>query len=71
MTDTIHSRPHYDLVVLGAGASGLLCAAVAGARGLRVLVLEKTRQAGRKILLSGGGRCNFTNRDVGPEHYLC
>ncbi|WP_338081774.1 NAD(P)/FAD-dependent oxidoreductase [Ectothiorhodospira mobilis] len=69
MTDTIHD--HYDLVVLGAGASGLLCAAVAGARGLRVLVLEKTRQAGRKILLSGGGRCNFTNRDVGPEHYLC
>ncbi|WP_338018772.1 NAD(P)/FAD-dependent oxidoreductase [Ectothiorhodospira mobilis] len=62
---------HYDLVVLGAGASGLMCAAVAGARGLRVLVLEKTRQAGRKILLSGGGRCNFTNRDVGPEHYLC
>ena len=51
----------YDAIILGAGAAGLLCAAVAGQRGRRVLVLEHAQQPGRKILISGGGRCNFTN----------
>ena len=51
----------FDVVVLGAGAAGLMCAAVAGQRGRRVLLLEHNTQPGRKILISGGGRCNFTN----------
>ncbi|MBT7609565.1 MAG: NAD(P)/FAD-dependent oxidoreductase [Bacteriovoracaceae bacterium] len=52
---------YYDVVIIGAGASGLFCAGVAGKRGLRVLVVEHNRVSGRKILISGGGRCNFTN----------
>ena len=51
----------FDAIVLGAGAAGLMCAAVAGQRGRRVVVLERNREPGRKILISGGGRCNFTN----------
>jgi predicted Rossmann fold flavoprotein len=51
----------FDVIVLGAGAAGLMCAAVAGQRGRRVLLLEHNPQPGRKILISGGGRCNFTN----------
>jgi predicted flavoprotein YhiN len=50
-----------DVVVIGAGAAGLLCAIEAGKRGRRVVVLEHNREIGRKILISGGGRCNFTN----------
>ena len=61
---------HYDVIVLGAGAAGLMCAARAGQRGRRVLVLEKAVSPGRKILISGGGRCNFTNLGAGPENYL-
>jgi predicted Rossmann fold flavoprotein len=61
---------HYDAIILGAGAAGLMCAARAGQRGLRVAVLEKAEKPGKKILISGGGRCNFTNRDAGPENYL-
>lgn len=60
----------YDVVVLGGGAAGLMCAAVAGQRGRRVLVLEKTRRCGKKILMSGGGRCNFTNIHSAPENFL-
>jgi hypothetical protein len=60
----------WDVVVIGAGASGLMCAATAGARGRRVLVLDHAPQPGAKILVSGGGRCNFTNREVTAEHYL-
>ncbi|MGD9872882.1 MAG: NAD(P)/FAD-dependent oxidoreductase [Kiritimatiellia bacterium] len=60
----------YDVIVLGAGASGLMCAAAAGRRGRKVLVLEGTEHAGSKILVSGGGRCNFSNAEVGPEHYI-
>ena len=60
----------YDAIVLGAGAAGLMCAARAGQRGLRVLVLEKADKPGRKILISGGGRCNFTNIGAGPANYL-
>jgi predicted Rossmann fold flavoprotein len=61
---------HYDVITLGAGASGLMCAAEAGRRGRRVLVLDQAAKAGNKIRMSGGGRCNFTNYDVGPGHYL-
>jgi len=60
----------YDAIVLGGGAAGLMCAAVAGQRGRRVLVLERAAEAGRKILISGGGRCNFTNIGAGPANYL-
>ncbi len=59
-----------DVIVLGAGAAGLMCAAVAGKRGRRVRVLEKAERVGKKILISGGGRCNFTNLHAGPENYL-
>jgi len=60
----------YDVVIAGAGAAGLMCAIEAGNRGRRVLVLERNETAGRKILISGGGRCNFTNIYAGPENYL-
>ncbi len=60
-----------DVVVIGAGAAGLMCAAQAGYRGRRVLVLDHARKAGKKILMSGGGRCNFTNRSVTPAHFVC
>ena len=61
----------YDVVVIGAGASGLMCAIHAGRRGLKVLVLEKGSKPGLKILVSGGGRCNFTNLLAEPtNHYL-
>ena len=60
----------YDAIILGGGAAGLMCAAVAGQRGKRVLVLEKAAEVGRKILISGGGRCNFTNIHTAPDRYL-
>ena len=60
----------YDAIILGGGAAGLFCAAIAGQRGLKVAVLERSDQVGRKILISGGGRCNFTNLGAGPEQYL-
>ncbi|MFN4039643.1 MAG: NAD(P)/FAD-dependent oxidoreductase [Erythrobacter sp.] len=60
----------YDVIVLGAGAAGLMCAAVAGQRGLRVAVLEKAEGPGKKILISGGGRCNFTNLGTSAANYL-
>ncbi|WP_038185352.1 NAD(P)/FAD-dependent oxidoreductase [Vibrio rhizosphaerae] len=60
-----------DVVVIGAGAAGLMCAAQAGKRGRRVLVVDHGKKPGRKILISGGGRCNFTNYDVSANHYLC
>ncbi len=59
-----------DVVVLGGGAAGLFCARAAGQRGRRVLVLEANERVGKKILVSGGGRANFTNRSVGAEHYV-
>ena len=61
---------HYDAIILGAGAAGLMCARVAGLRGRRVLVLERAEKPGKKILISGGGRCNFTNIGAGPANYL-
>lgn len=60
----------YDTIVLGAGAAGLLCAFTAGRRGRRVLVLERANKPGKKILMSGGGRCNFTNLHAAPERFL-
>jgi predicted Rossmann fold flavoprotein len=60
----------YDVLVLGGGAAGLMCAAIAGQRGLKVAVLEKAEKPGKKILISGGGRCNFTNLGAGPANYL-
>jgi predicted Rossmann fold flavoprotein len=59
----------YDVIILGAGAAGLMCAAVAGQRGSRVLLIEHADRPGKKILISGGGRCNFTNIDTGPERF--
>lgn len=60
----------YDVMIIGAGAAGLFCAGTAAARGKRVLVLEHGAEPGRKILISGGGRCNFTNRDVSAANFL-
>jgi predicted Rossmann fold flavoprotein len=60
----------FDVVILGAGAAGLMCAMTAGRRGRRVLLLERGERAGAKILISGGGRCNFTNLEVTPERFI-
>ena len=59
-----------DVVIIGAGASGLMCAIEAGKRGRRVRVLEHANKPGKKILMSGGGRCNFTNYSIEPENYI-
>ncbi len=67
MPDTTHI---FDAIVLGAGAAGLFCAAEAGKRGRRVAVLERADRIGKKILISGGGRCNFTNIHIRPENFL-
>ena len=60
----------YDAIILGAGAAGLFCAAVAGQRGRRVLLIDHNDEPGRKILISGGGRCNFTNLNTAPDRFL-
>ncbi len=60
----------YEVVVIGGGAAGLFCALTAGRRGRRVLVLEKANRCGKKILMSGGGRCNFTNTGTTPGNFL-
>ncbi len=59
-----------DVIIVGAGAAGLMCGIEAGARGRKVLVLDKTNKAGKKILMSGGGRCNFTNLHASHEEFL-
>ncbi len=61
----------FDVVIIGAGAAGLMCAAEAGKRGRKVLLVDHAKKPGRKILISGGGRCNFTNYDVSASNYLC
>jgi hypothetical protein len=60
-----------DVLVIGAGAAGLMCAAQAGYRGRQVTVVDMGKKPGRKILISGGGRCNFTNENAAPDNYLC
>jgi len=60
----------FDVIVIGAGAAGMMCAIEAGKRGRRVLVIDHARAAGEKIRISGGGRCNFTNRAVGLENFI-
>ncbi|MGF7168821.1 hypothetical protein FHS91_000476 [Sphingobium xanthum] len=60
----------YDAIILGAGAAGMMCAAVAGQRGRRVLLLDHAAEPGKKILISGGGRCNFTNVDAAADRFL-
>ncbi len=59
-----------EVLIIGAGAAGLMCAIEAGKRGRKVLVLDHASRAGKKILMSGGGRCNFTNYTVSPAHYV-
>ncbi len=61
---------HFDALVLGGGAAGLMCAIEAGKRGRRVAVIERSERPGKKILISGGGRCNFTNLHCGPENFI-
>ena len=63
-------RDLYDAIIIGAGAAGLFCAGSAAQAGRRVLVLEHGPEPGRKILISGGGRCNFTNLDVSARNFL-
>src|SRR5437763_4533313 len=64
----------FDAVVIGAGAAGLFCAGIAGQRGLKVLLVDHSEKIAEKIRISGGGRCNFTNRDLDPraphKHFL-
>ena len=64
------SERAYDAIVVGAGAAGLMCAIAAGQRGARVLVVDHANKVGKKILMSGGGRCNFTNTGTTPANYL-
>ena len=61
---------NYDVIIIGAGAAGMMCAIAAGQRGRKVLLLDHTDQIGKKVLISGGGRCNFTNLLIEPENYL-
>jgi predicted Rossmann fold flavoprotein len=63
-------KQSFDVVILGAGAAGLLCAIEAGRCGKRAAVVERAERVGKKILISGGGRCNFTNLHCGPENFL-
>ena len=63
-------KSNYDVIIIGGGAAGLMCAATAGKRGRKVLVIEHNEKVGKKILISGGGRCNFTNFWVQPENFV-
>ena len=62
--------PTYDAIILGAGAAGLMCAAVAGQRGRKILLVDHADEPGKKILISGGGRCNFTNIHTAADRYI-
>lgn len=66
----IITRPTYDVIVLGAGAAGMMAARVANQRGRRVLLIDHNQEPGRKILISGGGRCNFTNLGAAPDRFI-
>ena len=61
---------NYEVIIIGAGAAGLMCAIEAGKRGRSVLLLEKADKVGKKILISGGGRCNFTNMYTEPDNFI-
>ena len=61
---------HFDVAVIGAGAAGMMCAAVAAQRGRRVVLIDHAQKLAEKIRISGGGRCNFTNRTVAPENFI-
>jgi predicted Rossmann fold flavoprotein len=61
---------HYDVIIIGAGAAGLMCAHTAAQRDKKVLVIEKSNKVGKKILMSGGGRCNFTNYTIEAKHFI-
>src|SRR3984885_9078636 len=61
----------FDALILGAGAAGLMCAAEAGKRGRRVALIERSKRVGKKILISGGGHCNFTNVHCQPVNFVC
>ncbi|HWR96287.1 MAG TPA: NAD(P)/FAD-dependent oxidoreductase, partial [Arenimonas sp.] len=61
---------HADVLIIGGGAAGLMCASAAAYRGRNTLVLEGSNRCGKKILMSGGGRCNFTNTGTGPNNFL-
>ncbi|MFZ1890330.1 MAG: NAD(P)/FAD-dependent oxidoreductase [Candidatus Binataceae bacterium] len=67
MTMRVHG---FDAIIIGAGAAGMMCAIAAGQRGKKVLLLDRGERVGAKILISGGGRCNFTNLEVEPERFL-
>ena len=69
MAENIYSQS-YDVIVLGAGAAGLMAAASASYRRRSVLILEKSNMAGKKILMSGGGKCNFTNLNVSSDNFI-
>jgi len=68
---TTDAKTAFDVVVLGGGAAGLMAAATAARRGKKTLLLEVSNKLGKKILMSGGGRCNFTNLEVASEHFIC
>ena len=70
MSDAVPGSDRYDAIILGAGGAGMMCAIHAGRRGKRVLVLDHAAKLGGKILISGGGRCNFTNLGAGPGNYV-
>ncbi len=66
----MNGAPHWDAIVIGAGAAGMMCAAVAGQRGARVLLIDHAARLAEKIRISGGGRCNFTNINAAPENFI-
>lgn len=67
----MHQEQEFDIVIIGGGAAGLMAALTAGNRGKRVVVLEASNKLGKKILMSGGGRCNFTNLEVDADNFIC
>ncbi|VAW49989.1 Uncharacterized protein YhiN [hydrothermal vent metagenome] len=71
MIDGMGKKNHWDVIVLGAGASGLMCSAQAAYHGKRVLVLDHAPKIGAKIRISGGGKCNFTNDEASPLNFIC
>jgi predicted Rossmann fold flavoprotein len=65
-----NNSSHFDVIIIGGGAAGLFCAIQAGKRGRKTLVIEHNAEVGRKIIISGGGRCNFTNVNTGAENFV-